>query len=137
MKTNDSAELTAEEEKILNRIPLEILLLASAGAVMAGFFLDIPAALFVLGGGVFAAGSFIWLKKTLSRLLGGEKNKKALRIILSSYLPRLLLIIGIFSIIIIFFSKLIFAFMAGFSAIVVVLFVEAVAGISKMTKWKN
>ena len=155
-----------EEEKILRRIPLEILILSFVMALGSIFLFNPLNALFVLAGGAFSALSFIWLKRSVSRLLlyknekkgdrhlNGKKEepvpffrgqspfflpdkKKALRSALALYGIRLVLIIAIFFIIIFFFSRNIIAFVAGFSAIVPVFLAEAVVALSRMKQWKS
>jgi len=151
----------SEEEKILRRIPVEIFILAFVIALASIFIFHPTTALFILAGGAFSALSFIWLKRSISRLLLlNEKNgdrhlkeeepvpifrepvpffgkKKALRSALALYGIRLVLIIAIFFIIIFFFSRNIIAFVAGFSAIVPVFLAEAVVALSRMKQWKS
>ncbi len=154
----------SEEEKILRRIPVEIIILSFVIALASIFLFHLTTALFILAGGAFSALSFIWLKRSISRLLllNGEKKgdvkkgdrkkrgtgtlkkrsqspflKKALRSALALYGIRLVLIIAIFFIIIFFFSRNIIAFVAGFSAIVPVFLAEAVVGLSRMKQWKS
>ncbi len=145
----------SEEEKILRRIPVEILVLSFVIALASIFLFHPTTALFILAGGAFSALSFIWLKRSISRLLllnGGKKGdrhlkeeepvpffdkKKALRSALALYGIRLVLIIAIFFIIIFFFSRNIIAFVAGFSAIVPVFLAEAVVALSRMKQWKS
>ncbi len=142
--------INSEEEKILRRIPFEILILSSIIALASLFLFKSLTALFIFAGGVFSALSFIWLKQTISRLLllkngdspSWEKGqppflKKALRSALALYGIRLVLILGIFFIIIFFFSKKIIAFAAGFSTMVPVFLAEAAVALSKMKKWKT
>ena len=143
-----------EEEKILRRIPVEIIVLSFVIALGSIFLFRPTTALFVLAGGAFSALNFIWLKQSISRLLllnekKGDRHlkeeepvpffdkKKALRSALIHYGIRLVLIIAIFSIIIFFFSRNIIAFVAGLSAIVPVFLAEAVVGLSRMKKWKS
>jgi len=126
----------SEEEKILRRIPVEILVLASVIALASIFLFNPLTALFIFAGGVFSALSFIWLKQALTKFLLFGK-KKALRSALALYGIRLVLIIAIFFIIIFFFSRNIIAFVAGFSAIVPVFLAEAVVALSRMKQWKN
>lgn len=128
---------TQEETRMLQRIPLEILLLSLLGAFIAVFLFKVTTGLFVFAGGVFSAMSFFWLKSSLSKFLLHPNKKKVLRSVLGSYLLRLLLIIAVFSIIIIFFSKKIFAFMAGFSTIILVILAEAIGALPRIKKWKN
>ena len=66
----------SEEEKILRRIPFEILILASVIALASIFLFHLTTALFILAGGAFSALSFIWLKQSISRLLLLNGKKK-------------------------------------------------------------
>jgi ATP synthase I chain len=142
----------SEEEKILRRIPVEIFILSFVIALASIFLFHPTTALFILAGGAFSALSFIWLKRSISRLLlfkNGDRHlkeeepvpffdkKKALRSALILYGIRLVLIIAIFFIIIFFFSRNIIAFVAGFSAIVPVFLAEAVVALSRMKQWKS
>lgn len=126
-----------EETRLLQRIPLEILLLSLIGAFIAAFLFKVVTGLFVLAGGIFSAASFFWLKSSLSKFLFHPNKKKVLRSVLGGYLLRLLLIIAVFSIIIILFLNKIFAFMAGFSTIILVILGEAIAALPRMKKWKS
>jgi len=125
-----------EDEKILRRIPIEIIIAAAAGAVAVLAFFDAVSAGLLFVGGILSAISFIWLKQSMTRFLIREK-RKALKAAFLLYGLRLLLIIVVFFIIIFFFSKKIFAFIAGFSAIVPVLLFEALAAYPKLKRWKN
>ncbi len=125
-----------EEERILRRIPFEIIILSFALALGSNFLFSPRTALFILAGGAFSALSFTWLKQALTKFLLFGK-KKALRSALVLYGIRLILIIAVFFIIIFFFSRNIIAFVAGFSAIVPVFLVEAVVALTRMKKWKN
>jgi len=124
------------EERILRRIPLEILVCSLLIACASLVIFSPRAGLFVFLGGVLAAASFLWLKQTISRFLGPDR-KKAIKSGILVYLLRILLIIGVFSIIIFEFPRMILAFAAGFSAIILVFFVEAVRAISQMRQWKG
>ena len=132
----NQAPTIMEEEKILRRIPVEILLLSLVMALGAIFLFNPLVALFIFAGGVLSTLSFIWLKQALTKFLLSGK-KKALRSALALYGIRLVLIIAIFFIIIFFFSRNIIAFVAGFSAIVPVLLAEAVVALSRMKQWKS
>ena len=145
----------SEEEKILRRIPVEILILSFIVALGSLFLFNPLTALFILAGGAFSALSFTWLKRSISRLLllehakKGDRHlkeeepvpffdkKKALRSALILYGIRLVLILAIFFIIIFFFSMKIIAFAAGFSSIIIVLLFEAVIVMSSLKTWKN
>ena len=142
--------INSEEEKILRRVPWEILILSFVIALASLLLFSPLTALFILAGGVFSTLSFIWLKQTISKLLllkNGDSSswekgqspflKKALRSALALYSIRLVLILGIFFIIIFFFSKKIIAFAAGFSTMIPVFLVEAIVALSKMKKWKT
>jgi hypothetical protein len=129
-------KLAGEDEHILKRIPLEIFLLSFVLALGTWIVFDGVSAALVFAGGILAAINFIWMKQFISRLLLSGK-KKALRSGIAAYSIRLLLILGIFFIIILFFSKKILAFAAGFSTLIVVFLVEAVGGLSKLKQWKN
>ncbi len=124
------------EEKILRRIPLEVLVLSIFFAVVASFIFDLLAGLFVLAGGAISALNFIWLRQALSNVLIQGK-KQVLKASLLAFGLRLMLILTIIFIIIFFFLKKIIAFAVGFSSIIVVLFVEAVAAMSRLKTWKN
>jgi len=146
-----------EEEKILRRIPLEIAAFSCLLALLAFPLFDALTALLVLAGGALAALSFIWLKQTVYRALQfkkgdsptekgtvpifwqkwGQSQTKAIRSTLAFYLLRIVLILGIFFIIIFFFSKKILAFVVGFSTLVPVFLAEAAIALSKMKQWKS
>ena len=66
-----------------------------------------------------------------------QSQKKALRLALPFYILRIVLILGIFFIIIFFFSKKILAFVVGFSTLVPVFLAEAAIALSKMRQWKS
>lgn len=123
-------------ERILKRIPMEILGLSLLLALAALFLFDALTALFVALGGVLAAAGFMWLKQSVTRFLSPEKGR-ALRSSLLLYGLRLVLILAIFFIIILSFSERIYAFAVGFSSIVPVFLIEAVAALSSMKTWKN
>jgi len=124
------------ERKLLQRIPLEILLLSFILAIPALFFFNIAAALFVLAGGFYSAINFIWLREAIFKFLQKEK-KKSYKSVIITYALRLLLIIPIFFIIIYFFSGKILAFMVGFSTIIIVFLAESMVALSQLKKWKN
>jgi hypothetical protein len=124
------------EEKILKRIPREILGLSLLMAIVATFLFNIGTGLFVLAGGVLCAINFIWLNQILSKVLLREK-RKALKTSGLIFALRLVLILAIFFIIIFFFSNKIIAFAAGFSSIIAVILFEAVTVMSRQKTWKN
>ncbi len=128
--------LDSASANILRRIPWEILALAAVLAAGALLLFDPGTGQFVFLGGVLAALGFIWLRQSVARFLLSGK-KKAVRSAVLLYGFRLILIIAIFSIIILFFPGKIFAFAAGFSTVILVFLVEAVAALSKLKQWKN
>ena len=125
-----------EEERILKRIPLEIILLSFVCAIGTWIVFGGVSALLFFAGGILAAINFIWMKRAISKFLYTGK-KKAVRSGMAVYGLQLLLILGIFFIIILFFSEKILAFAAGFSVLIVVFLAEAFAGLSKLKQWKN
>jgi hypothetical protein len=155
-----------EEERILRRIPLEILALSFLIALASLLLFSPLTSVFILGGGVFSALSFFWLKQSVSGLFLSEQKgdrhltepvpflskngdsphkqkgqppffKKTLRSGLALYGLRLLLILAVFFIIILLFSKKIIAFAVGFSVIIPVFLAEAVIALSRMKQWKS
>ena len=66
-----------------------------------------------------------------------QSQTKALRLALPLYFLRIVLILGIFFIIIFFFSKKILAFVVGFSTLVPIFLAEAAIALSKMKQWKS
>jgi len=130
---NDQSHL---EERILRRIPLEILAISLVLALGAVPIFSLRAGLFVLAGGAFSALSFLWLKRALSRFLSREK-RRAIRSGIAFYFLRLFLLIVTFSAIILLFPRLILAFVAGFSSVIPAFLIEAVRALSQMRKWKS
>jgi hypothetical protein len=124
------------EERILKRIPQEVLGLSFFLAVGAAFLFNIWTGLFVLAGGILSTLNFIWLHQTFSKVLLHEK-RKALKTSAMVFGLRLVLILAIFFIIIFFFSNKILAFAAGFSSIIAILLFEAVTVMSRPKTWKN
>jgi hypothetical protein len=123
------------DEKILRRIPKEIGVVTLVLAFGSLIMFDLTTALLVLAGGGVAVIGFLWLKASVDRFLDQSKPR-ALKTAVFLYGLRLLLIILVFSIIILFFSKKIFALAAGFSSIVAVFLFEAAAAFIQMKKWK-
>ena len=101
--------LGREEERILQRIPLEITLISLVIAIVGLFFFDWIIGILILSGGIVAAINFIWLRQALTRYLTSGKQK-ALKSAFAVYALRLLLILAIFFIIILFFSTKIIDF---------------------------
>jgi len=129
-------ENTNIEEKILKRIPYEILGLAAVLSVLVLLFLNLSSALLYMAGGILSALSFIWLKQSVSHFLF-QGRKKALSSAIIIYVFRLILIIVVFFIIIFLFSKKILVFVAGFSTVILVFFYEAAGALINLKQWKN
>lgn len=123
-------------ETILKRIPREIIVLAFILAIPTLVIFDAVSALLVFAGGLLASAEFIWLKKSISKLLL-DKKRQVFTSIVALYSFRLLLIIAVFFIIILFFSTKVIAFAAGFSTLIIVFLIEAVIALSKLKQWKN
>lgn len=124
------------EERILRRIPIEILAFSAVLAVPAGLLFDLPTGLFFLLGGAFSAMGFVWLKQSLALFL--HRNKKgALRSGIALYALRLVLICGVFLLIILLYPRKILAFGAGFSMIVLASLVEGGRALLLMRTWKD
>ncbi len=123
------------EEKALRRIPFEAVLIAALIALVSLLLFRPLTGLFILTGGLFAAASFVWLKTALVRILGPDK-RKAVRSGLAFYLLRLALLLAVFSTIILLFPRMILAFVAGFSSLILAFLIEAATALSQMRKWK-
>jgi hypothetical protein len=124
------------EERVLRRIPLEVPIIGFVLAAIALLFFTPLTGVFILAGGIFSALSFVWLKKALLRFLGPER-RRAVRSGLAFYLLRLLLLLAVFSFIILLFPRMILAFVAGFSSLILAIFAEAAVAISQMKQWKG
>jgi hypothetical protein len=124
------------EERVLRRIPLEVSIIALVLAIIALFFFTPLTAVIILAGGVFSALSFVWLKKALLRFLGPDR-RRAVRSGLAFYLLRLLLLLAVFSFIIFLFPRMILAFVAGFSSLILAILAEAAVAVSQMKQWKG
>jgi len=124
------------EEKILRRIPLEVIGAAAVLGLAAGLLFDPLTGLFFFAGGALATLGFIWLKSSLTRVL--EKDKaRALRSGILLYLGRFVLILGVFLFIILVYPRKILAFAAGFSTVIPVFLVEIVVALAGMKQWKD
>jgi hypothetical protein len=123
------------EEKALRRIPLETLLIAVLVALLGFLVFNPMTSLLILAGGLFSAVSFVWLKTALTRFLGQDK-RRAVRSGLLFYLLRLVLLLAVFSIIILLFPRMILAFVAGFSSLILAFLIEAGMAVSQMKQWK-
>lgn len=124
------------EERILRRVPLEILAAGAAAGLIALPFFGVMTALLVLAGGALASLGFLWMKVSLTRFLQREK-KAALRSGVLTYLARFVLILAVFSFIIFIFPGKILAFVAGFSVLVPVFLVEGVFALVCVKTWKS
>jgi len=124
------------EERVLRRIPLEVPIIAFVLAVIALLFFTPLTGVFIMAGGVFSALSFVWMKKALLRFLGPER-RRAVRSGLVFYLLRLILLLAVFSIIILLFPRMILAFVAGFSSLILAVLAEATMALSRMKQWKG
>jgi hypothetical protein len=124
------------EERVLRRIPLEVSIIAFVLAIIALLFFTPLTGVFILAGGIFSALSFIWLKTALLRFLSQDR-RRAVRSGLAFYLLRLLLLLAVFSIIILLFPRMILAFVAGFSSLILAILVEASMAVSQMKQWKG
>ena len=125
----------ALDERVLRRIPVEIVALAAVLALAAALVFDPVTGLFLFAGGVFSALGFAWLKQSLTRFLSRDK-KGARRSGIVLYALRLVLICAVFFLIILVYPKKILAFVAGFSTVVPVALAEAVRGLLLLKKWK-
>ena len=123
------------EERILRRIPVEVLAASAALALAAALLFDPLAGLLFFAGGALAALGFVWLKRSLSQFLD-RGRKGAVRSGIGLYALRLMLICAVFFLIILLYPKKILAFGAGFSVLVLVCFVEGVRALLLMRTWK-
>lgn len=119
------------EEKILRRIPLEIVALAAVFSIGAALLFDPLTGLLLFAGGLLSALSFQWLKGSLSRVLDRGKAR-ALKAGLAIYALRFLLILAAFFLIILLFPRKLVAFAAGFSAVIPVIGAEAAVALVRM-----
>jgi hypothetical protein len=126
----------ALEERILRRIPVEIIAVAAVLALAAILFFDPLTGIIFFAGGAFAAFGFAWLKRSLTRFLSSE-TKGALRSGIVLYGLRIILICAVFSLIIFLYPKKIIAFAAGFSTIIPVSLAEGIRGLLLMRTWKG
>jgi hypothetical protein len=124
------------DEKILRRIPWEILGISGVLCLGAVILFEILSGLFVLLGGMAAALGFAWLRNSVTKLLKSDQ-RRAVRTTVMLYGLRLVLILALFSIIILFFSAHIYAFIIGFSTVIPVFLVEAAAALSRLKQWKS
>ena len=135
-KSPEVSGLDPIEEKILRRVPLEILALSLIIGLAAALLKDILTGVFVMAGGAFSALGFLWLRQASARILSLDK-KKALKSGILFYALRFLLILAAFMIIISFLPQKLVAFVIGFSTVVLVTLAEAVIALSRMKPWKS
>lgn len=124
------------EERILRRVPLEILAAGAAAGLIALPFFGLTSALLVFAGGAMASLGFLWMKVSLTRFLQRDR-KSALRSGVLTYLARFGLILAVFSFIILLFPGRILAFVAGFSVLVPVFLGEGVFALVRVKTWKS
>jgi hypothetical protein len=134
-RTGPASQLEIQDERILRRVPVEILVLSAVLAVPAAFLFGPLTALLFFAGGALAALGFLWLKRSLTRFLTRDKAG-ALRSAILLYALRLGLICGVFFIIILLFPGKVLAFGAGFSTIVPVFLAEGAGALLRMKTWK-
>jgi hypothetical protein len=125
----------AIEERVLRRVPVEIVAVAAALAFGAVLLFDLTTGLVFFAGAVLSALGFAWLRQSLTRILSGGR-KGALRSGVALYALRLVLICGAFFLIILLYPKKILAFGAGFSVLVVVSLVEGIRALLLLRTWK-
>ena len=124
------------EEKIMRRIPREIVAVAAVLGVLGAAVFDALTGLFVLAGGALAALGFVWLKRSLERVLLRGKPQ-ALRAGILLYAARLGLIIALFFLIILFYPRKLLAFAVGFSTMIPVFLGEVAIALDRMKQWKD
>lgn len=122
------------ENRILRRLPLEILIVAALMTLIIGIIFDPLSALLCLAGGVISCLSFLWLKKSISLYLTSGHDRRLGRLI-GFQLLRLGLIALIFLTIIYFFSRRALAFMAGLAALFLTIAGEMIFSLRKKG-WK-
>jgi hypothetical protein len=126
----------ALEDRILRRIPIEILTASAVLALPAMLLFDLPTGLVFFAGGALSALGFTGLKHSLTRFLARDR-KGALRSGIILYALRLVLICAVFLLIILLYPKKILAFGAGFSMLVLVSLVESVRALLLLRTWKD
>lgn len=127
------------EEKIIRRIPFEIIAVSAILGFAVAFVFSLLAGLFFFCGGLLSALSFVWMKNALARVLNRGKVR-ALWAGVALYAVRFLLIFGIFFLIILLYPKMIIAFAAGFSTVIPVFAGEAAVALARaksMKPWNN
>ena len=135
MPDQPSAQPDPLEERILRRIPFEVVAFAAFVAIPVGLIFGPLSGVFFLAGGALAAVGFLWLRSSLDRVLARGKTQ-ALRSGILLYGFRFVLILGVFLIIILLYPKKLLAFAAGFSSVIPVFLGEAVTALARMKPWK-
>jgi hypothetical protein len=124
------------EEKILRRIPFEVLITAAVLGLLTVPLFDPLTGLFFFAGGGLAVLGFLWLKRSLTRILLKGKAQ-AMRSGIFLYASRFVLILAVFFFIIFVYPKKLLAFAAGFSTVIPVFLGETVAALARMKQWKD
>lgn len=124
------------EEKILRRIPFEVLITAAVLGLLAVPLFDPWTGLFFFAGGGLAVLGFVWLKRSLTRILLKGKAQ-ALRSGIFLYASRFVLILAVFFFIIFVYPKKLLAFAAGFSTVIPVFLGETAVALARMKQWKD
>ncbi len=124
------------DERVLRRVPREILAVSAVLAAAAGLVFDPLTGLLFFAGGSLSALGFAWLESSLARILAQGKTR-ALRSGIALYALRLALICGVFLLIILLIPGRVLAFVAGFSVLVPVALVESLRALLLMKTWKS
>lgn len=124
------------EEKILRRIPFEVLITAAVLGLLAVPLFDPLTGLFFFAGGGLAVLGFLWLKRSLTRILLKGKAQ-AMRSGIFLYASRFVLILAVFCFIIFVYPKKLLAFAAGFSTVIPVFLGETAVALARMKQWKD
>jgi hypothetical protein len=124
------------EEKILRRIPFEVLITAAVLGLLTVPLFDPLTGLFFFAGGGLAVLGFLWLKRSLTRILLKGKAQ-AMRSGIFLYAARFVLILAVFFFIIFVYPKKLLAFAAGFSTVIPVFLGETVVALARMKQWKD
>ncbi len=124
------------ETAVLRRVPLEILAVTLVLGLGAALLFGPLQGLFVLVGGAVSALGFAGMKGGLDRVLA-RRGGRALRSGLGLFGLRLVLILLILSLIIFTQPRALPAFATGFSAILPVVFLEALRALARSRSWKS
>lgn len=130
---SSSGPIDPLEERILRRIPFEVIILSAVLGLPAALLFDPLTGVFFFAGGLLSAVSFLWLKSALFRVLSRGKAR-AVRSGVALYAVRFVLIFGVFFLIILTFPGKILAFAAGFSTVIPVFLGETVLALAR---WKS